>query len=81
MGINRRDFLKTSLAMAGGVTFPLTMFTPQSFAADEDYKAIVCVLLEGGADAFNMVVPKRNNMLYSKYAAVRGDMASLLSKD
>lgn len=73
--INRRDFLKTSLAMAGGVTFPLTMFTPQSLAADEDYKAIVCVLLEGGADAFNMVVPKRNNVLYSKYAAVRGDMA------
>jgi uncharacterized protein (DUF1501 family) len=73
--INRRDFLKTSLAMAGAATFPLTTFSSQSFAAGEDYKAIVCVLLEGGADAFNMVVPKRNNALYGKYAAVRGDMA------
>ncbi len=73
--INRRNFLKTSLILAGGATLPLSFFTSSSFAGDEDYKAIVCVLLEGGADAFNMVVPKRNNVLYGKYAAVRGDMA------
>jgi len=39
-----------------------------------DYKAIVCVLLSGGNDSFNMVIP-RGNTEYSEYASVRSDLA------
>jgi uncharacterized protein (DUF1501 family) len=41
---------------------------------DGAYKAIVCVLLEGGCDAFNMITPTQNDA-YADYKAVRGDIA------
>ena len=39
-----------------------------------DYKALVCVLLAGGNDSFNMLVPK-GDPEYGEYAATRSDLA------
>lgn len=41
---------------------------------NNDYKALVCVLLLGGSDSFNMLVP-RGDAEYSEYAIARGSLA------
>ena len=41
---------------------------------DGDYKALVCVFLQGGNDSFNMLVP-RGESEYAEYADARGDLA------
>ena len=76
--LNRRQFIKGLLATAVGAS-PLVSAIRHSGSAmaatiGNDYKAIVCVLLEGGADAFNMVVP-RSGVSYSAYSTVRENMA------
>ena len=39
-----------------------------------DYKALVCILLSGGNDSYNMLVP-RGNAEYAEYAAIRTNQA------
>lgn len=39
-----------------------------------DYKALVCIMLQGGNDSFNMLVP-RGQSEYDEYASVRGGLA------
>ncbi len=39
-----------------------------------DYKALVCIMLQGGNDSFNMLVP-RGNSEYNEYATARGNLA------
>jgi len=39
-----------------------------------DYKALVCVMLSGGNDSYNMIIP-RGNAEYNEYAAVRSNLA------
>jgi len=39
-----------------------------------DYKALVCIMLSGGNDSFNMVIP-RGNTEYAEYAAARSNLA------
>ncbi len=39
-----------------------------------DYKAMVCIMLQGGNDSFNMLVP-RGTSEHAEYATVRGDLA------
>ncbi len=41
---------------------------------EEDYKALVCVLLGGGNDSYNMLVP-RSNAEYNEYAQVRSNQS------
>lgn len=43
-------------------------------AADNDYKALVCVLLAGGNDSFNMLVPNDSDS-YAEYQSIRADLA------
>jgi len=80
--LNRRDFLKHSAAGLAGVTPLMSMLggVTSIEAADVDgaYKAIVVVLLEGGADVFNMVAPSQSDA-YDAYKAVRQNLA--LEKD
>ena len=57
--MNRRHFLKNilgagTLGMFGVSANPLMASAP-SFG---DYKALVCILLDGGNDAWNTFVPK-----------------------
>jgi uncharacterized protein (DUF1501 family) len=79
--LNRRDFLKRSLAGAASASPLMAMLGSlsdlQAAEVDGEYKAIVCVLLEGGADAFNMVTPRDD--AYNAYAKVRKHLA--LPKD
>lgn len=85
--MSRRKFLGTASCAAIGSTTFLTsllnlglvnslagMSAPTSVAAGEDYKAMVCILLAGGNDSFNMLVP-RSNSHYSEYANTRSNLA------
>lgn len=39
-----------------------------------EYKALVCLLLSGGNDSYNMIIP-RGNAEYAEYAAIRSNLA------
>lgn len=68
----RRDLLA---AAALGLAGPGLMQWPQpAAAAFSDYKALVCVFLFGGNDAFNLLVP-RSLAEYGAYAASRQNLA------
>lgn len=43
-------------------------------APPDDYKALVCILLRGGNDSFNMLIP-RGASEYQQYAEVRAELA------
>ncbi len=91
--MNRRDFLKHSGCAAMGATTLLSTLTSlgavngamghKKFqvngAADEDYKALVCVLLAGGIDSYNVLIPTGTNgggdNGYNDYAATRADLS------
>ncbi len=72
--LTRRNFLKNS-ALVAGATFASPLISSGLPKANDDYKALVCVLLEGGADSFSMLVPKHSPKAYDSYRAVRGDLA------
>ncbi len=74
MQTNRRKFLKTT-AVSAAATLASPLFADQKSTAGEDYKALVCVMLEGGADSLNMVIPKARFDDYLAYAGVRGRYA------
>jgi uncharacterized protein (DUF1501 family) len=88
MAKTRREFLKTTgralsmAALAGSVSHfgKIAAFaqqaenTPNDFA---DYKALVCVFLDGGNDSNNMIVPIHDDASISNYAAYRGVRAAL----
>ena len=40
-----------------------------------EYRAVVCLFLNGGNDSFNMLAPRGNDGGYAEYAAVRQDLA------
>ena len=80
--INRREFLKktgaaaaatTAFAHVPGMAFAQGMGTGAPF---NDYKALVCLFMFGGNDAYNMLVP-RSNAEYNAYAASRQNLAVL----
>ncbi len=88
--ISRRHFLGVASCAALGSTtmlnslFNLSMANTLS-APDRlnpntgDYKALVCILLAGGNDSYNMLVP-RTGTAYTDYAAARSNLA-LISGD
>lgn len=83
--ISRRQFLgQASCAAIGSTAFLSTALNlgmintlsarPHILTNDGDYKAMVCILLAGGADSFNMLVPTMGDE-YSGYQSVRADLA------
>lgn len=86
--LNRRKFLSHScsygLASATLSSTLLNLGLARSAAAQgaTDYRALVCVLLAGGNDSWNMLVPTDRDQ-YREYQAIRSDLAlprnSLLS--
>jgi uncharacterized protein (DUF1501 family) len=77
MSFTRREFLKC----CGRGMSAATMLTALGYAAREnayaqtgDYKALVCLFLEGGNDGWNTVVPL-DQAAYNTYAATRTGLA------
>lgn len=74
MAKSRRDFLRTSACALGGMALASTLdsfgivhaLTPQQAT---DYRALVCIFLNGGNDGNNMVVDLGQ---YNSYATARG---------
>ncbi len=81
MNCSRRQFLNQSICAAlGGVSLYSGLGNLQLVAAAaratktfSDYKALVCIYLDGGNDSLNMVMPKAG--YYSTYLATRGNQA------
>ncbi len=75
---DRRKFLKQTLAGAASFSPLIAMLTSlkKLNAGDrgDGYKAIVCILLEGGADVCNMIAPLEDKA-YRKYKEVRKHIA------
>ena len=77
---SRRKFLthtcSLGVAAATASTTVLSLGFARQAAAQSlaDYRALVCILLAGGNDSFNMVVPNDFDQ-YSEYLAIRSDLA------
>ena len=81
--MNRRQFIgQASCAAVGSTTLFSTlaqllmtnaMAGPRSLL-NNDYKALVCVLLAGGNDSFNMLMPRGNDE-YADYTATRTNLS------
>jgi uncharacterized protein (DUF1501 family) len=81
---NRRDFMKMAglvsagLSTAGSSLFNLkhlgALAGQNAIGGPGDYKALVCLYLGGGADSFNMLVP-RGVSEYAEYATTRSNQA------
>ena len=87
--ISRRSFLgEASCAALGSTAFLSSVLNlgvintlsarPHILSNNEDYKAMVCILLAGGADSFNMLVPTDASE-FTAYQNIRADLA--LSQD
>jgi uncharacterized protein (DUF1501 family) len=89
--MNRRNFIKSAGCAAMGSTTLLSTLTNLTSlngalgadflktAPPTDYKAMVCILLSGGMDSFNMLVPTGTTVGgdngYNEYKNVRTDLA------
>ncbi|BAO45404.1 DUF1501 domain-containing protein [Thiolapillus brandeum] len=73
----RRQFMRLSLAAAATLS-PLSALARQPRSAGKapggSFKALVVVLLEGGADVFNMIAPTQADK-YADYRATRENIA------
>ena len=83
--LTRRKFIADASCAAMGSTAFLSSFLnlgmintlaarPHIITNTSDYKAIVCILLAGGADTFNVLVPTETNE-YDEYKTTRGAIA------
>lgn len=80
--ISRRKFInRTAMAALSAGLIPGPFSSLKSIASNANvnrnrssYKAIVCVLLEGGADSYNMIIPA-GNAEYNEYANSRSVLA------
>lgn len=83
--ISRRKFIGDSCAALGYTTLFSSLINLKAMAATAmnnsslitvggDYKALVCILLGGGNDSFNMLIPKGNSE-YNEYATTRSNLA------
>jgi len=83
--ISRRQFLGQSCAALGYTTLFSSLINLKAMAAaamdnsmliplNGDYKAMVCLMLAGGNDSFNMLMPK-GTPEYNEYATTRSNLA------
>lgn len=74
MKLSRRHFLKGSVALSATSVAPALTGLNMAHASEEDYKALVCVFLFGGNDAYNMVIPATDSA-YKTYVQARPNLA------
>jgi uncharacterized protein (DUF1501 family) len=81
--VSRRQFLgQTSCAAIGYTTLFSSLLNLKAFEAaamdnsslPDDYKALVCVLLSGGNDSYNMLMPRTGDP-YAEYLTTRSNLA------
>lgn len=79
---SRRVFLKQSsylglgsVAIAHSLGIASLLNVQPAIAADDDFKALVFIFLAGGNDAFNMIPPKGDGPLRTRYEISRGAVA------
>lgn len=83
--MSRRKFIGDSCAALGYTTLFSSLINLKAMAAAAmdnsaiipyggNYKALVCLMLNGGNDSFNMLIPKGGNE-YNEYATSRSNMA------
>ncbi len=78
--ITRRNFINHACGLgvsaAPIVSSLLSLGAARQLSAQTlpDYKAMVCILLAGGNDSYNMVIPNDSDQ-YSQYSAIRSDLA------
>ena len=81
--ISRRKFIGQSCAAVGYTTLFSSLINLKAMAAAAvdnssiiggDYKALVYVMLHGGNDSFNMLIPKGNTE-YNEYATTRSNLS------
>ena len=69
MPITRRTFLSRSLGAFGAAMLGIERLgLVNAFAQSSDYRALVCIFLNGGNDGGNMIIPYDD---YASYAAAR----------
>ena len=80
---SRRDFLGAVPCLALGTTTlfsslinlkALNSLMGTTAVVGGEYKALVCILLSGGNDSYNMIIPRSNDE-YIEYAAARSNLA------
>ncbi len=78
--ISRRKFLSHSCSLgaasltASSSLLQLGLARQAAAQTSDEYRALVCILLAGGNDSYNMLVPADNDQ-YAEYAAIRADLA------
>lgn len=82
--INRRAFLKNMAFISGGLSCGLSSYplfanttnseSSEAFIDTSGYKALVSIILRGGCDSLNMLVP-RNPSSYEDYKKLRSTVA------
>lgn len=78
----RRSFLGKTCAAVGYTTLLSSLINMKTLAAaafdnsalSDDYKALVFILLHGGNDSYNMLIPRSTND-YNEYATTRSNLA------
>ncbi|MGA1538508.1 MAG: hypothetical protein ACO38X_14825, partial [bacterium] len=83
--IQRRDLFKAAfatggLAFAGNLGIPLGVKSVSASVPTSDYKAMVCVFLQGGNDSLNMLVPFANSHYHDARYSSRAE-SNLAVKD
>ena len=71
--LTRRQFMQSSCALAGSAVLSKSALSNVP-AGESTYRALVCIVLGGGADSFNMLVPASSSS-YSHYLKRRGSLA------
>ena len=76
---NRRRFLKITGSLAGlGL---LSQFdTLAQAAADDDYRALVCIFMYGGNDSSNLLLPYESSE-YNRYTYKGDDLTTVLYRN
>ncbi len=72
MDISRRHFIQSTLSMGALASLSLPGYSLA--APSNDFRALICVYLAGGNDAFNTVLPL-SEAHYRQYSKVRGPLS------
>ena len=79
MKFSRRNFLKGGLASGASLVLPAVSGINPAYGSSDGFKALVCIFLQGGNDAYNMVIPA-SSQEYNLYQSMRPNMAVARNK-